>query len=91
MPAKRSNSARTAAEIDAVLPKTFFVMRGHVQAAFGLTSEEMTCLVASGTFRAEYPFGRTRPGRRPGKTIAARARFVRSQVMQLARKMEAAS
>lgn len=80
MPAKKTTGGISAADVDAKLPRTFFVMRGHIQNAYGLTKEEMSLLVACGTFRAEYPFGK--------KT---RARFVRTQVMAVARKMETAA
>ena len=64
-----------ACTVDALLQRTFWIKRSNVMAAFGLSGEEMTILVNGGVFRAEYPFG-------PG----TRARFVRSQVLDVARK-----
>lgn len=80
MPAKNPTGGVTAADVEARLPKTYFVMRGHVQQAFGLTKEETAMLIASRTFVAEYPFG-----------DGTRARFVRSKLITQARKWEAAS
>lgn len=77
MPAKRTSGGISAAEVEAKLPRTFFVMRGHVADAFGLTRHEIRTLVEDGIFRAEYPFGKRR-----------RARFVRTQILQVARKWE---
>ena len=77
MPPKLNNTQGvTAAAVDAALPRTFFVMRGHICAAFGLTSEDMTVLVRDGTFVAKY----LRAG--------GRAKFIRSQVLAVARKWE---
>lgn len=78
MPAKTHSrdGGVTAATVDQRLPKSFFVMRGHVQHAFGFTGEEMTSLVNDGTFVAKYP------------VVGGRARFVRSQVLAVARKWE---
>jgi hypothetical protein len=77
MPAK-TNSAQgvTVEAVDAALPRTFFVMRGHIATAFGLTKEEMAALVRDGTFVAEYPIK------------GGRARFVRSQVLAVAKRWE---
>lgn len=82
----------TAAEIDARLPRKLFVKRGDLQRAFGLTRKELDGLVvmdsrkltsaqkrahvAAGRFVAEYP-------------VAGYARFVRSQLLQVARQWEA--
>lgn len=81
----------TSEAVDAALPRKFFVMRGHVQAAFGLTRKEMDGLTVmatqalsktqkrglaeSGKFVAEYP-------------VDGRARFIRSQVLAVARQWE---
>lgn len=94
MPAKiKAPSSVCAADIDAALPKKFFVMRGDVQAAFGFTGEEMSTLVEQGVFRAEYPFGKTRTVRKKkqDKLVHARMKFVRSQVMAVARRWEASA
>lgn len=78
MPAKRTNgSHRSLADVDAALPRTFFVMRGHVRDAFGLTREEMNALVMNRTFVAKYP------------VAGGKARFIRTQVLQVAREWEA--
>lgn len=68
----------TVAEIDAMLPRTFYVTRGSVAQAFGFSKRELRALIAQGVFRAEYPFGSGR-----------RARFVRSQVLKVAKNWEA--
>lgn len=76
--APRNNAAGIdAATIAEKLPKSFFVRRGHVRAAFGLSEEDMTALVANGTFVAEYP------------VKGGRACFVRTKVLAVARKWEA--
>lgn len=76
----KKETARTGgvdvAAVDAALPRKFFIMRGDVRDAFGLTEEEMTILVAARTFVAEYPIK------------GGRARFVRSQVVAVARRWE---
>lgn len=77
MPAKTTNGGSSAAAVDQKLPQAIFVMRGHVREAFGLTKEEMRTLVDNGTFRAEYPFGQNH-----------KARFLRTQVLAVARKWE---
>lgn len=69
MSAKNSTGGVSAADVEAKLPRTFFVMRGHVASAFGLTREEMKVLVNDGTFTKSYPLGKN-----------TRARFVRTQV-----------
>lgn len=79
MAAKKTNGAVSVAEIDASLPRRFFVMRGEIARAFGLAREELSVLVRNGVFVAEYPLGRNR----------RRARFVRTQVLAVARKWEA--
>lgn len=67
----------TMAEVDANLPRKFFVMRGDIQLAFGLSKEEVRTLVNDGVFCAEYPFGKKK-----------KARFVRTAVIAVARKWE---
>jgi hypothetical protein len=77
MSAKKTTGAITAAEIDAKLPRRFFVMRGDIQNAFGFTKEETATLIEQKIFVAEYPLGRKR-----------RARFVRALVLTVARNWE---
>ncbi len=81
----------SAAAVETALPRGFFVMRGHVMTAFGLTKEEMSALVEQGVFAAEYPFGKSyRVRSKAGpKTVKARMRFVRSKVVAVARRWEA--
>lgn len=79
MATKAANGGTTAAEVDAKLPRKFFVMRGHIMDAFELTRGDMSALVDGGTFCAEYPFGKRK-----------KARFVRTAVMAVARKWEKA-
>lgn len=80
MPAKRQTSgAVSAAEIEAKLPKSFFVRRGHVREAFGLSEEDMTALVGNKTFAAEYP------------VKGGRACFVRTKILAVARRWEGAA
>ena len=64
-----------AADIDAALPRSYFVKRGDIISAFGLTRNDMEALVPSAFV----------PSPNPG---FKRARFVRSQVMEIARKWE---
>jgi hypothetical protein len=73
----------SAADIDARLPRRFFVKRGDVQAAFGLTKQQMRDLVNAGVFVAKYP-----APARPAAKGAAKALFVRSEVLAVARKWE---
>jgi hypothetical protein len=83
MIAKESSRAGgvTVADVERILPKTFFVRRGHVRAAFGLTEEEMTALVPS-VFKPTY----LPPNRRGKKKIkTSRAVFVRVQIVAVAR------
>lgn len=68
------NAAVDAVSVDRLLPKTFFVTRGDIATAFGLSKAEMAALVDCGTFAAKYPFGKEH----------RRARFVRSQVLEIA-------
>lgn len=89
MPAKTASSTSgiSAADIEAKLPKGFFVRRGQVRDAFGLTDEDMGALVPE-VFRPQY----LPPNKRKGKKRAkSRAVFVRSQVVAVARKWEGAS
>lgn len=77
MPGKKnSGGCNDVAAIEKKLRKGFFVMRGDVRDAFGLSEEEMTALVDAKVFRAEYP------------VKGGRARFVRSKVVAVARKWE---
>lgn len=69
----------TAAEVEASLPRTYFVKRGDIQRAFGLTREETAALIDDGTFRAEYPVKN------------GRARFVRAKIVAIARRWESAA
>jgi hypothetical protein len=66
----------TVEEIDRLLPRKYFVMRGDIRVAFGFSSEELDALVANSTFVAKYP------------VVGGRARFVRSQVIAIARSWE---
>lgn len=65
----------TAADVDAKLRKGVFVKRGDIVAAFGLTRSDMEALVPE-VFRP-VASGRFK-----------RARFLRSQVMDIARTWE---
>lgn len=93
MAKKHTTGGVSAADVDSKLPQRFFVMRGDVMAAFGLTGEEMTVLVGQGVFRAEYPLGKSRTvtAKKKQKIVTARMRFVRTQVLAVARKWEANS
>lgn len=74
----------SAADIDARLPRRFFVKRGDVQAAFGLTKQQMRDLVDAGVFVAKYP-----APLRPGANGKAKALFARTEVLAVAHKWEA--
>lgn len=82
MPAKKSNGAITVAEVEKSLPRTFFVRRGDVRQAFGLSEEDMTSLVPD-TFHPRYLSPNKARGRK-----RSRALFVRSQIVEVARRWE---
>lgn len=84
MPAKSlaPTAGITVADVDAKLPKGFFVRRGQVRDAFNLTEEDMGALVPA-IFKPEYL-----PTNKRKKVKKSRAVFVRSQVMAIARKWE---
>lgn len=93
MPAKKTTGGISAADVDAKLPRTLFVKRGDIRAAFGFTREEVGVLIGDGTFVAKYPFGKTRREKCAGKMrdVESRQRFLRGQVMAVAWKWEAAA
>lgn len=69
----------TAAEVDAALPRGFFVKRGDIMAAFGLGRRDIEALVPEVFKPAPIP---PVAGKRP------RDRFIRSQVLEVARSWE---
>ena len=73
-----NDSGINSAEIEQKLRKGYFVKRGDVMKAFGLSRTDMEALVPAVFIPA------------PG-AVFKRARFVRSQVMAVARSWEAAS
>lgn len=75
MPAKHGTGGLDAADIEAALPKRYFITRGAIQQAFGFSKQETAALIAKGIFVAKYPLGRER----------RRARFVRQQIIEVAR------
>lgn len=79
-----STGGITAAEVEAKLPKKFFVRRGHIIEAFGLSDEEMSALVPS-VFKAQY-LPTNKRGKK--KVEKSRAVFVRAQVIAIARNWE---
>lgn len=85
MPAKKNTGPSTVAEVEAALPKGFFVRRGHVQAAFTLSDEEMSVLIPE-VFKPTY----LAPNK-ARKRKKSRALFVRSQVVAVARRWFAQS
>lgn len=89
MPAKINSAGISMAEVEARLPRTYFLMRGQIREAFGFARHEMDQLVAQGVFRAEYPFGGVRREQRGRRVVlcGARARFVRTQVLAAARRL----
>lgn len=70
-----TTGGRSAAEIEAALPGKFYVKRGDIMRAFGLTRGDMEALVPD-TFRPD-----------PNPRFH-RNRFHRSQVMEVARAWE---
>lgn len=78
----------TVAEVQEKLPRTFFVRRGHVRDAFGLTEEEMSALVGAGIFKPVY-LPTNKRGKR--KIKKSRAVFVRTQLIAVAKQWEAAA
>lgn len=78
MPAKKTTGGINVSDVEETLPKTYFVMRGQIASAFGFSREETATLITQGVFVAKYPFG--------SKT---RARFVRGQVLAVARNWNA--
>lgn len=77
MPAKRTTGGISVDDVAAKLPDTFFIMRGQLQSAFGMSNGEIERAVSKGIFVAKYPFGE-----------GTRARFVRTQVLAVARGWE---
>ncbi|HYD00316.1 MAG TPA: hypothetical protein VEB22_03750 [Phycisphaerales bacterium] len=84
MPAKISSGGVSVDDVERRLPKGFFVRRGHVMEAFGLTSDEMTALVPDVFKPVHLPPNKQR------KRKKSRAVFVRTQVVAVARKWEGA-
>lgn len=82
MPAKKSSGGVTVAEVEASLPRTFFVRRGDVLKAFGLSDDDMSALVPS-VFHPTYLAPNKARGRKK-----SRALFVRAQVVAVARQWE---
>lgn len=76
-----SHGTVSAAEVDALLPKKFFVRRGDVAAAFGLSEKQMAALVPA-IFTPFYL-----PPNKAGNR-SRRAMFVRSKVLAVARELE---
>lgn len=76
----------SAAEIDQRLRRGYFVKRGDIMAAFGLTRDDMDALVPEVFHPAPLPATKTAGG----KVKRPRHRFVRSQVMEIARQWERA-
>lgn len=75
------------AAAEQALPRKFFVRRGHIRAAFGLTEEEMTALVPE-VFRPVY----LPPHRRGKRNVrTSRAVFVRTQVVAVLRSWSSAA
>lgn len=72
---KIKNGGVTAAEVDQKLPRGYFVKRGIIMEAFGLTRDDFEALVPDIFKPADNPKFK-------------RARFVRSQVMAVARQWE---
>lgn len=84
MAPKKQTIGTSLAEVADALPKTFFVRRGHVREAFGLTDEEMSALVPSVFVPTYLP-----PNKRGKLNVKkSRAVFVRQQVLAIARKWE---
>lgn len=79
MPAKKTTGSVTVAEVEASLPRTFFVRRGHIKTAFGLSEEDLAALIP-GTFQPKYLSPNKARGRKQ-----SRALFVRSEVVAVAR------
>jgi hypothetical protein len=77
---KTDNPGATAAEIEARLPKTYFVRRGDIVSAFGLSREDFAALVPSVFKPAPLPA--------PKAGKKQYDRFVRAQVLEAARAME---
>lgn len=78
MATKSSIETADHKQLEELIPKKYFLMRGQVQAALGLTKHEFKALVKEGVFVAKYPCG-----------SGTRARFVRSQVMAAAKRWAA--
>lgn len=78
MASNQTSGAINAADVDARLPRRFFVKRGDIQQAFGFTKAELAELISLGIFVAKYPLGKDR----------RRARFVRSQAVRVAGEWE---
>ena len=72
---KTNDSGITAAEVDQKIRRGYFVKRGDIMKAFGLTRDDMDALVPGVFVPADNPKFK-------------RNRFVRSQVMEVARQWE---
>lgn len=84
MPNQTKDGGVTAAEVDQKLPRGYFVKRGDIVKAFGLSRAEMDALVPE-VFKPA-PIPKTNAPRARYQTN--RARFVRSQIMAIARQWE---
>lgn len=93
MAARKATGGISVAEVEAKLPRALFVKRGDIREAFGFTRTEVGVLIDDGTFAAKYPFGKTRKEKRGSKVVdvESRQRFLRSQVIAVARKWEDAA
>ncbi len=79
-----TTSGITAADVDSKLRAGYFVKRGDIMKAFGLSKSDMDALVPE-IFKPA-PFPKTKTAAARYKTN--RARFVRSQVMAVAKSWE---
>lgn len=83
MPNQTKDGGITAADVDQKLPRGYFVKRGDITKAFGLSRAEMDALVPEVFTPAPIP---PKPGRPARKQM--KHRFVRSQVMKVAHQWE---
>lgn len=89
MPMENPQGGRTAAEVDALLPRSMLVMRGHIRSAFGLSEEDMRAMLSAGIFRpAPLNLPPNKRNKKAKRRTGPRARYLRSEVMAVARRWE---
>jgi hypothetical protein len=79
--------AVSVAEVEAKLRRGVFVKRGDIVRAFGLTRSAADALIP-GVFKPVPLPGLSRPSKRTGQPTTPRCRFLRADVIAIARSWE---